>query len=512
MPNIREYGQSVSPLTELPTRRATAEDFGAGAARGIAGLGNAMGALGETMERAKTADNLATLERVKSEHNSALLESQFQLKNDPDYIDNPDKFNDISLKLQEDAQKRLGEIGMFDKYVTDMNVAFERTGITVRQDTVNRVTQNGKVALNQSLDTYSSLAATSQDEAGQEKFLLLGGEAISSMVEAGVLNPAEEGKIRADFAKNTRTAIVGNMIDGDPLTTSVMATQRIGIFADMPEAERQTYQDAAIKEYREALRFEQGQEDRRRQETERAEEEVAENTAKVLDEGFINGTLTLAEVQAEKSNLDAADYRFQLDRAVTGRKATTDAPLYSDLLLRAMRGENIKEEAKGAYRNYQLERGAFDHILGIYNSKNGFGASGTPDKFKKAEEYVEKATKPNELNPSAGSARRQADALKMLWNFMRENPNITEQEALEQATGIVDRFSIVDQGAFSINTPTPKLMVGTRNSIDIASTLEATDRAFNQGKLTRREYLKELDLLDKWDVFNDDRQRKAGEQ
>jgi hypothetical protein len=282
----------------------------------------------------------------------------------------------------------------------------------------------------------------------------------------------------------------------------------------MSEDQRLSWVSKAADEYHQQLKFEQSQEDRTLRLADRSQKDLEENIASGMDILLNDDELTMQDIIDNREDLNPADRRFYIKALTDGVKAQTIPEVYSDLIIRADGGEDIRREARDKYHARSLTYEAYNTIRTMYNTKFGYGGGGVPLKFKRMESYVATRTKPSELNPTTGSLARIANAKAAAWAWMNDNPQASEADAMKEARLIVRDHTFLDQEEFPIANASPRFMVGEdKLTMDIQATLEETNLKFKAGEIGEKFYIEQLNLIDRWSAFAEEEKiRKAQKQ
>jgi hypothetical protein len=504
MPNIKDYNPQVQVQQQTGLRAPGATAFGGASARAGVEVARGVQQLGQGIDRFIVKREMAKANKAASALQVKYTEAHREAEHGAGFDD------DVVTPLLDAYDKDVQSLSEFNTFEGQQE--FERLTSRYRAGLTQKAvaSQAGRQGSGAAQDLQEEI-----DNLGQSVFSdpTLFWETADDLQQQladpdgrfSALSEVQRQKLQTDVRQELAGQAAQGIMALDPQLAVEMSVAGEGVFGELSAQKRAAYTQKAMANYRTQLQFLQGQEDRERRDLEREQTTLQQNTSKLMDTKFANDDLTTAEVFANRENLTPAAYRFNIERLTTKRSAQTVPEIYSDLLNRALAGEDVTSEAENAYHNWNLELGSFNKIIDTFNAKWGGGAN-IPDKFQQAEEYVDRALKPNDFNPAPGSQFRHAEAKAELWQWFRENPGAGPRSATEEAQRLVKDYSIVDQNSFPINTPTPRFMAGQRGVIDYTETLKATDDAFKRGDLSPRAYERQLDLIDKWQAFDE---RKA---
>jgi len=494
MPKIPQYQSTQNVAGQTQFRTPSPENLGAGTGRALQQVGDSVSNLGaqiqgfqERRDLSKANKNVSALRATYAQElTTAEQNANFGDDVTSDILTKYDK--DVSSLMEFDTAKGRSE---FERMSLDFRNVLAQKSITAQ---VKRQGAGAALDFQKEMDANGQLIQSDPSMFGN-----IANEMVSQLDDDNgrfaKLSRAKRTELKTEVIQNLASNAAMGTITQSPREAVFMATEGTGPFAHLSAEKRGTYTNAALSNYRTQMQFVQGQEDRERNGLERQQRDTEENTSKLMDTQFASGKLTATEVQANKDKLTPAAYRFNLERVSTGRKATTVPDVYSDLYTRALNGEDVLNEATEEYHGYRLEVAHYNKILDVH--KDG---PKVPAKFTEAEQYVKDAMRPDPANPSFGQPFRHAESVADIREWMKDNKNASAAEAMAAARGIVTDRSLVNQTSFSINTPTPRFMSGNRQMMDFQATVEATDQAYETGELSEKEYDKQLNLIEQWQL------------
>jgi hypothetical protein len=212
---------------------------------------------------------------------------------------------------------------------------------------------------------------------------------------------------------------------------------------------------------------------------------------KNLTDTFIQGKLTLENVQEFRDFLSADDYQKWAERATAGHVAATkDNPVvYVELTEKLLADGDVKAEAKQAFLDGKITKASFDKLTsGAVESEN-----------KQFFSYLSNALKPSEFNKNPAAGENYANAIRDFEQFLRKKPDATYQERDEAVRGIAKRYSLINTDKTTLALPMPRFFEGSRADINEATLQAAEDRAvsaFQSGMITKEEFEEECARID----------------
>lgn len=216
------------------------------------------------------------------------------------------------------------------------------------------------------------------------------------------------------------------------------------------------------------------------------------------------GQLTPQAIEKYHSILEPAAYEMSYNM-LHGKGEANDPNIFSNLLLRGARGEDVRDEAQRAFtQDHTLNQEGFIKIVGNVDTQR-------PGWYKLGVENISSSIKPGELNPDPNVSRSRELALQDWNNYAASHPDIKPKEAQDYANTLVDHYLIVPQGSTVLQLRAPPHLLGTRDfPIDESGNpdpmLKATTRRMaadlQAGKMTQEEAQEEARLIMQYRQIN----------
>lgn len=224
---------------------------------------------------------------------------------------------------------------------------------------------------------------------------------------------------------------------------------------------------------------------------ERNRKAQADEAEKSLTDLYVSGGLSVSDVRNARSVLSPDDYRAWTERAVRGwEPASRDEPsVFVSLTDKALRGEDVTQEAKQAYLDGKITQSTFINLT-------------TRERDAETDElstYISNALKPSPLNPETGRAESYANAMDEWNQWLRRHKDAGYQEKRDMAQSIARRYSFMDRGSMSLTMPMPRFFEGARGDMNMTTLKEAavrTEAAYAAGRLSEEEYDEQCQIIE----------------
>lgn len=294
-----------------------------------------------------------------------------------------------------------------------------------------------------------------------------------------------------DLAANNQ---IRTLIRQDPLATAAALLAPDGPFSDRPLEWREVQASQAMEEFDRRSRVQLAQEEAERRAADQRERELQVQYAKEGDALLGKGQLTPQWVYANQEHLSKEDFRYFLKNAAgLGGTAKRDSELFSDLYELARKGNDVSEPARAGFVNGDLTREDYTLLLGRSEAETAI-----PGKSREAIRYAEISMGDDAALVSQGSRTRKANVFAALWDFIRQNPDLSRKEYLDEAKRIVGLYSIIAPDEM-VTTLEPILFrIGSRLEPDIPQSIAATQQAYANGQLSDEQFQEQMILIDKW--------------
>lgn len=500
MPVIREYQSQVMPAGEMGGRRASSADTDR-LGPGLQQLGDTLSRIGEHIGQVRQDALLtATASKAAGELQTYSDYLQHGRLNPDGSIDAPpdpgEHFGLYQQKAKEIEDRIKGELGdgaTFGKFQREYAGMVVREGLQVRQAALNKQKAFATAELDTTIDDLANVAAR-----GDEFVKSLVAEKLSGTVDryvkAGVLTP-EEGKKRMDkFGGILDTAQLREDIRRDP------GVAIVGLLGDQYKSlqpdQREKWIDIASREADRQTRAQAAAQEQMRIQQERAQKELEETTAKAGYALAAQGRLPTAWVDANFNNLSKADYKALLDEASGRGPRSTNPDVYAPLRIAAGRGDtSVIQKAKDAYLRGDLTTENYNGLVSEVESHSD--PTKGPSWYKQGNQFIDRFTTPDEVNPKAGARQRQAEALEEWRKWKDTHLDASEAEAEKAYRRIAEQALLIDQINLGKLRPTYQVLrpEGKGTAEDFAATWKATQDAFSRGEIDKFALEREAQLI-----------------
>jgi len=216
------------------------------------------------------------------------------------------------------------------------------------------------------------------------------------------------------------------------------------------------------------------------------------------------GKLTPEAIEKYHNILEPAAYEMSYNM-LRGKGEVNDPNTFSSLLLRAARGEDVRDEAQKAFtQDRTLNQEGFTKIVGNVDSQR-------PGWFKLGVQNISASIKPGEMNPDPNVARSRELALQDWDTWAGSHPDAKPKEAQDYANMLVDHYLIVPQGSTVLQLRAPPHLLGNRDApvdeqgnpdpmLKATARRMATDLA--AGKITEQDAQEESRLIMQYRQIN----------
>ena len=527
MPRIRQYTQEVGAGGVLPqTRSATAADFGGGVADALGDFGHTLDKINAHIEGARRDTLLsgATAKASQEIQEYAYTLQHGTVDEDGTIVAPPDPGQHYKLyqdKVEEVRKRYGGTFGedaqlrtLFDR---DLSKVALQQSFHVRTNAINRQKQMAVAELNDTEDTLADIYARGDDFVRKQVIEQYRGQ-VARFAAAGIIDPVDAGKRSDKFMTMAERATAREMIRNDP-AQALDAFLKGDVFTRMPPDERMKFTELASQNVERRNRADIAEQERLRRETERKEKEVQQQTYKDAMDLAVSGKLTARWVQSNRDRIAKEDYDNLLKIAVKGGglgggEGTGNKAVYSDLRIRAGKGEDVRTEATKALAGGSINAQQFSGIVGEVEANSPTARA--ENWFRNGRDYIMRSLAPSQINPGI-DREVQARALEDWSQFAAQNPNATAAERERARDSIVNSSRIIQSDQVVTSIPTPRYLVGQKMAPNIGQTVAKTEEEFKAGRMTRTEFDREMRNirdLNEWAKRNaaakPDQQKKSG--
>ena len=514
MPTIDPPRRRVAPQGTVRTR-ATGDDFGAG-------VGRAMGAVGESLEslaivgtRIAVARRDAEVAALTSSAQSELLQFQAQLAEgainpDGSIVPPPDPAERLPLWEQrvEEITERVRDATSDDNVFTGFQSKFmpyaQAQRIPVESNALAGQLDRVRAVSAASLNALVDVSAFGDETARQIS------EAEARQVVAGaVTNGAwsrEDGlKAFNRYRSDVDAALVRRAIRDNP-DMAIVELQTGEKFSGLDAARREQLIDIASRESERRMRAAESARATRDRETEAAQKERREEARKNLDRQIFEGTLTASWVSEYADDMDPADLRYAWETLRGGQTMFGDIRLASDLRARAASGEDVRDIARQALTDgvggQRIDLEQYGQI--ITTAERGLPAPA----YNSGLTILNTSLKTSDTNYNPAEQRRLASALDdyTTW-YEQQEGTVTPRQAREYADQLATEYLTVRTDEMAIALPAPEWLTNGRAlatmdrasaNASLAADQQATREALATGAIDDNEYRRRIRIITDW--------------
>ena len=205
------------------------------------------------------------------------------------------------------------------------------------------------------------------------------------------------------------------------------------------------------------------------------------------------GQLTPEWLHANRDVLSLEQYRYFSDQmgGGPGGAEKSNPRVFSDLLSRTIRGDDVSADAQGALLHGQLSKTDYASIVDkVAATRPGYARRGV--------DYLNQALDPGQLNPDPAAHQSKANALADWDEWVSAHPKADDNQAREAMTSIGQHYAIVGSNQTTLLMRAPRYLVGTRTAPDLPATSAATLKAYQAGEISRDQFEREATLLSQY--------------
>lgn len=505
MPQIRTYQQQVGSTGAFDQAQATGQAFGAGVHREMAKLGAQTTEMVVHLDRANTnaKADAAVSQAQKELTEYGLYLRKGRINQEDGAMEGPppaEQHETLYNEKLEDIKSRYGEaLGQgraMSRFEAQLDPFAQRESINVRVAAIDKYTGQIKGNIELGLRNYAQVESTTPEYARPE----VRRKAMASIDDAesaGVMTPEQATGARLQYEREVNSGVVYDMVKNSP--NEALINLQAGMFdKTMSVSEKQQWIRSATEEGERQERLRVASEEKRERDVAKAEGELQQMTASSLWAKSFQGDLTLDEVMVNKDALTKQDF-VNLSNEASGRAGVkTDPRVYSPLVLRAAKGENIQADANRAYQNGQIDKAGFDRLVNMTTS----GASRQDPRARTAKEYMKTALGADSAYATGGERARAAEAVLRFNSYLDENPQATQKEVETEAMSLVEQARFVDPE--TLTTLFPRFAKGRQGAkFDVQKTAEETLRKYEAGEIDMQTLERESKLIDDWTRINE---------
>lgn len=224
-----------------------------------------------------------------------------------------------------------------------------------------------------------------------------------------------------------------------------------------------------------------------------AEKQNEKQRQDVLMQGVLSakqGTLTPDWITQHAPLLKAEDVDHLYRELAGGESVKSDLHTYSDLLVRAVSGEDVTTQATSAYTRGLLGHDDYTRLVTTSGKE-------IPTPYKRGSAYIRQALD-TQMNPDPDRNKSLADALTEWNDWFEKNPQVTAEEAEKKAESVSTRYRLFGAQSQLFTLKPPLYLQGSRAQPDVDATEKKTVEAFKNGEIDEGEFNKQAALLSQW--------------
>lgn len=175
----------------------------------------------------------------------------------------------------------------------------------------------------------------------------------------------------------------------------------------------------------------------------------------------------------------------------SGKSVETDAPTFLHLFQRAQGGEDVSSDVF-QHVGKDLSKDDAQKLLSL-------GDRGVPNAHQQGIQTIDGIFKQgvfDKYDPEFNT--RHMNAVNDYWDWAKNNPGATAQQATTQAMGIAKSYAQASFNDFSQTAPMPRFAVGNRINLNPDATAAATLNAEKAGTISHDEAVKQMGIIAQW--------------
>lgn len=224
-----------------------------------------------------------------------------------------------------------------------------------------------------------------------------------------------------------------------------------------------------------------------------AEKQNEKQRQDVLMQGVLaakQGQLTPDWITQHAPLLKAEDVDHLYRELAGGENVKSDLHTYSDLLTRAVSGEDVTTQATAAYTRGLLGHEDYTRLVTTSGKE-------IPTPFKAGSSYIRQALD-TQMNPDPDRNKSLADALTEWNDWFEKNPQVTREDAEKKAESISTRYRLFGAQSQLFTLKPPMYLQGSRAQPDLDATEKATFDGLKNSEIDQAEFNKQAALLAQW--------------
>jgi hypothetical protein len=202
------------------------------------------------------------------------------------------------------------------------------------------------------------------------------------------------------------------------------------------------------------------------------------------------GKLTPQYIEKFHNTLEPQAYEMGY-RMLSGKEATTDPHTYAPLMVDSMSGKDVTQPATDALYSGKLSLTDFKSLIQNTDRPRS-------NYVKRGAEYISTSLKPSSLLPDPTAQRSLANALSDWDQTVKDNPDMTEEEANKRSRIITDHYAQIHSDQVTRANAVPLYLVGSREQPNIQATAAETKAAHDRGEMSDETYRQQQQLILQW--------------
>lgn len=490
MPQIPVYQQRTAATAPLQLAPLSAEAAAAPAAA-LGRLSDTAAQIGpqiaDAAQRIEISKNAWQLADTTAKTLGELQQFRGELAADEDYDSHSQKFLEKAKEIEDRVAPTLSG-GLRQVWRQDFRQIAQQNSLSVAVDAQKLKAEKVRTELGSTLFALSELTGT--DQATDDALRAQARLAIAGSAATGNLSVADSNTLIRKFEQDSSEAQIRRDVLRDP--EDAERKLAAGMYTNLSGETQAIWAQRISAAAEAAQRRQLADEDRSFRLGERARKLAADAMAKEGDHLLATGKLTAAWIESKRDELDPADFRHFYEKLNGGGgEAPRDADTYIDLRDRSGRGEDVRDDARVAYRQGRIRVSDYNIIVGeVENQRPGW--------YRQGHEYISTMAATSDLNPDPAAAATKATMLDQWNQWANEHPKASDREARTAFQDIV-----VHNGIVEINSlPLPRFSTGNRFSMDLDATEAATVKAWQEKRLSDQDFERESQILKRWRAAN----------
>ena len=484
------YQRRVTP--QAP--EATAQQFGSGVAAAQGDMGQTIGNLGNVLLKAEDAKRTSARNTFYANSTAMLDQKIEEIKFGSDWRAKEGLYKKAIEDMHKQAKDYFGtDQNSYQLWTKDFTPNVIKGETKVMLNRIELMSQEAEVDLDNNLTIFSNQAAQTDNPVEQQIWRQKAHDAIRDDLTNGFINQKEaDGKFEK-FEENVQSAKIRQLIRVDPVTAyDRLQDPGDPIFGSMKAEKKEIWVARATSAYEQDLRKQDIEERRLERLAAAARKERENELSSEIDVRFSEGTITMDWLTANRNQMNPTDFRYAVNKLDSGIDATTNNTAFVSLSTRIADGEDVSREIDNALINGDIDRSYHQTLRAQMQTE-------FDPVFKESMNYLRGHYAGEEVI-ELGERTRLANAIKELNDYRFENPAASRDQYYKKADEILKRWSFnpAQIELFSL----PRLVFSEAKTVqtpdEIPIVALKTKQAFDNGDISKEIYLREVELLKKY--------------